>query len=267
MTPSFRFVATDLDGTLLRDDGTVSAHTAEVLARVQAAGIPVVFVTARPPRRVREIAQAAGIGGLAICSNGALVYDLAAETVVRQTLLDAVVAHQLVAALREAAPGITFAVEAGLRYGQEPDYARHSPHVEDEGLRYGDAVALCAEGVTKLIALHPTWPLDDLLLLARRLVAEAAIVTHSGAPFVEIAAAGITKARALAELCTELAIGPQDVIAFGDMPNDLPMLAWAGYRVAVANAHPDVLAIADEVAATNDEDGVARVLARLFGAG
>lgn len=263
--PPFRLVATDLDGTLLRDDGTVSAHTAGILARVQALGIPVVFVTARPPRRVREIARSVGLGGLAICGNGALIYDLDTETIVRQTLLEAVIAHQLIGALRDAAPGIAFAVEAGLIYGQEPGYAPHSPHPEDVEARFDDALILCAAGVTKLIALHPTLPLDELLPLAHRLAWENAIVTHSGAPFVEIAAPGITKARALTDLCADLGIAPADVIAFGDMPNDLPMLSWAGHRVAVANAHPDILAIAHEVTATNNADGVARTLERLFG--
>jgi hydroxymethylpyrimidine pyrophosphatase-like HAD family hydrolase len=108
-------------------------------------------------------------------------------------------------------------------------------------------------------------PLTDLLPLAHRLAGEAAVVTHSGAPFVEIAASGITKARALADLCADLGIVPGDVIAFGDMPNDLPMLSWAGYRVAVANAHPDILAIAHEITATNNEDGVARSLVRFMG--
>ena len=264
MTPLFRLVATDLDGTLLRDDGTISPYTAATLDRVRALGIPVVFVTARPPRFVQQIARAARIGGLAICGNGALVYNLDTGTIVRQTLLEAATAHRLVAALREAAPGVCFAVEAGHSFGQEPGYVSHSPYPEDGGGRYDDALVLCAEGVTKLIALHPAVPLADLLALAQRLVADVAVVTHSGAPSVEIAAPGITKARALAELCAELAIGPADVIAFGDMPNDLPLLDWAGYRVAVANAHPAVLAVADEVAANND-DGVARVLARVFG--
>jgi Cof subfamily protein (haloacid dehalogenase superfamily) len=262
--PPFRLVATDLDGTLLRDDGTVSAYTVEVLARVQSLGIPVVFVTARPPRRAREIARSVGLGGLAICGNGALVYDLDTQAIVRQTLLEAVIAHQLIGALREAAPGICFAVEAGLIYGHEPDYASHNPFVEDVAPRYDDALILCADGVTKLIALHPTLPLAELLPLAHRLAGEAAVVTHSGAPFVEIAASGITKARALTDLCADLGIAPGDVIAFGDMPNDLPMLSWAGYRVAVANAHPDLLAIAHEVTATNNEDGVARTLVRLL---
>ncbi len=263
---SFRLVATDLDGTLLRDDGTISAHTAAVLNAVQSSGIPVVFVTARPPRRVREIARSVGMGGLAICSNGALIYDLVTEAVVQQTRLAATIAQRLVASLREAAPGVCFATEAGLHYGQDLVYAQYSPHIEDTDLRYDDALALCADGVTKLIALHPARTLDELLTLTRQLVGETAVVTHSGATFVEIAAPGITKASALATLCAELGIAPAEVIAFGDMPNDLPMLAWAGYRVAVANAHPDLLAIADEVTGTNNENGVAHTLSGILGA-
>ncbi|MDQ6601158.1 MAG: HAD hydrolase family protein, partial [Chloroflexota bacterium] len=128
----------------------------------------------------------------------------------------------------------------------------------------GDAHALCAEAVTKLIVRHPELPLDDLLRISRVVAGEMAAVTHSGAPFVEISAAGITKASALAGLCDRLGIAPSQVIAFGDMPNDLPMLAWAGRSVAVANAHPDVLAVVDEVTTANEEDGVAVVLERLI---
>ena len=73
----------------------------------------------------------------------------------------------------------------------------------------------------------------------------------------------MSKAAALAELCAELGIEATEVVAFGDYPNDLPMLEWAGYAVAVANAHPDVLAAADEVTASNADDGVAVVLERL----
>ena len=72
-------------------------------------------------------------------------------------------------------------------------------------------------------------------------------------------AAGVNKATAVAEL----GYPPEQVVAFGDYPNDIPLLTWAGLGVAMANAHPDVLAIADEVTASNDEDGVALVLERL----
>lgn len=263
LTPVFRLIATDLDGTLLRDDGTVSARTRAALERVRAAGITVVLVTARPPRTLRVMARDAGVTGLAVCCNGAILYDLAADAIMEHTALSATVAQRLIAALRAAAPDICFAVEQGLVYGQERRYAALSPPGEPAVPVHDDALALCATGITKLIVRHPTHPLDELLRLTREIAGEAASVTHSGAPFVEVAAAGVTKAWALATLCARLAIGPAQVMAFGDMPNDLPLLAWARHSVAVANAHPDVLAAAHEVTLSNNADGVALVLERL----
>ena len=94
-------------------------------------------------------------------------------------------------------------------------------------------------------------------------VGDAATVTWSMPGLVEISARGVTKAAALAEVCDDLGMASADVVAFGDMPNDLPMLTWAGTSYAVANAHPTVLAAADHVAPSHDADGVARTLARL----
>jgi hydroxymethylpyrimidine pyrophosphatase-like HAD family hydrolase len=68
----------------------------------------------------------------------------------------------------------------------------------------------------------------------------------------------------VARIAARMRMRPDDVVAFGDMPNDVPVLAWAGTAVAVANAHPDVLAVADLVTASNDEDGVARHLQTLI---
>jgi hydroxymethylpyrimidine pyrophosphatase-like HAD family hydrolase len=88
-------------------------------------------------------------------------------------------------------------------------------------------------------------------------------VTHSGSEFVEVSAAGVTKAAALAEYCAERGIDAREVVAVGDMPNDLPMLQWAGWSVAVANAHPDVLQACDAHTTSNNEDGVAELLGQL----
>lgn len=252
-------IATDLDGTLLRNDSTISPRTRTALDLSLAAGIGIVLVTARPPRRVLALVDKLGVDGLAICTNGALVYDLTNRSVLRESKISAEGAQQLVLALRAAIPGCCFAVEIGLRYGQEPDYAIDSPH-DDADLRLGDALALCAEGVTKLIVRHRAHPLDDLVRLASEVVGDLGVVTHSGAPFVEVSAPGVTKATALAALCADLQIPAAEVLACGDMPNDLPMLAWAGWAVAVANAHPAVLAAADLITASNEEDGVARVI-------
>ena len=113
---------------------------------------------------------------------------------------------------------------------------------------------------------HDRLSADALLTVARAVGDHLAEFSHSNSAdgLLEISAAGVSKATALARFCDERDIESQDVIAFGDMPNDLPMMTWAGYAVAVANAHPDVIAAADEVTASNEEAGVARVLERLF---
>jgi Cof subfamily protein (haloacid dehalogenase superfamily) len=257
-----RLVASDLDGTLLRPDRTLSTRTVRVLREVVRAGIVLVLVTARPPRTVRPLARELRAEGLAICCNGALIYDLDGERVVHHTPCEPEVVERLVVGLREAAPGVRFAFELGEQYGCEPGYAEWNPRVWGEAPLVDDALTLCTTPVTKVLARHPEIDRDTLLELTRMVGGPSIGVTHSGAPFVEVAAAGVHKAWALEWLADSLGIRAHDAVAFGDMPNDLAMLRWAGLGVAVANAHPDVLAAADEVTLSHAEDGVAVTLER-----
>ena len=258
-----RLVASDLDGTLVRSDGTVAARTAAVLARVEQAGVPFVMVTGRPPRWMAEVSRQTGHRGVAVCANGALVYDLHSEQVVESSLLEEDVAGEVVAALRQAMPEIAFAVErTDLGFGHEQAYV---PAREHPGNRPVSAEELVSGGVVKLLARHRGLTSDELLAAAREAVGDRATLTHSSNEgLLEVSAAGISKASGLAHLAREHGVEQADVVAFGDMPNDLPMLAWAGHAVAVANAHQEVLAAADEVTGSNDEDGVAQVLERWF---
>jgi hydroxymethylpyrimidine pyrophosphatase-like HAD family hydrolase len=117
------------------------------------------------------------------------------------------------------------------------------------------------EPVAKLLARHPDLPLEDLVAAAHRAVGDLAVHHDSGAiGLLELSAPGVSKAIALEALTTDLGIASEAVVAFGDMSNDVPMLTWAGIGVAVANAHPDVLAIADAVTASCVDDGVAQWL-------
>jgi hydroxymethylpyrimidine pyrophosphatase-like HAD family hydrolase len=117
----------------------------------------------------------------------------------------------------------------------------------------------------KLLARSGGHDPDSFAELVSESLAGLAETTHSSSSgLVEISAAGVTKAAGLAWLCEREGYSAEQVIAFGDMPNDLPMLAWVGRSVAVGNAHPAVRAIADEVTLTNDEDGVAAYLENLF---
>jgi Cof subfamily protein (haloacid dehalogenase superfamily) len=255
--------ATDLDGTLLRSDGSVSARSRAALAAAEGAGALVVLVTGRPPRWMAPVAAATGHRGLAVCANGAIVYDLATETIVRDRPIEPAVAAEVVAALRASLPEVTFAVERGLDFGREPAYRPPKSAASDVVVEAVEA--LVAAPVSKLLARHPTMGADEMLALVRKVVGETATATHSSAAgLIEISAAGVSKAVALAELADEHGRGASDAVAFGDMPNDLPLLAWAGHAVAVANAHADVLAAADEVTASNDDDGVALVVERLL---
>jgi hydroxymethylpyrimidine pyrophosphatase-like HAD family hydrolase len=101
--------------------------------------------------------------------------------------------------------------------------------------------------------------------VAKSVLADAVTVTFSTSRgLIEISALGVTKATGLAEAAELLSLDASSVVAFGDMPNDIEMLRWAGHGVAMANAHEDVLAVADEITAPNVEDGVAQVLERWF---
>jgi len=260
-----RLVASDLDGTLLLPDETVSERTRAALAAAREAGVTVVLVSGRQPRSLGPIAERIGVGGIAICANGALVWDLDTGTMVDATPLAAEVAARLVHALREAVPGLLFAVELETSHGREPGWAEDPTPVRPEALE-ADALELITGPVIKLLARHPSLPFEEFAERARQAVGEDAVVTWAGLRLVEISAAGVTKAFALEGLCRRLGVDASEVVAVGDMPNDLAMLRWAGTGVAVANATPEVLDAADEVTAANVEDGVAQLLERILAA-
>ena len=258
-----RLVASDLDGTLLAPEQTVSERTRAALAAAREAGITVVLVTGRQPRSLAPIAERIGVGGIAICANGALIWDLDTGTMVDSAPLAAEVATRLVHALREAVPGVLLAVELEERFGREPGWAEGSSPVEP-GARESDALELITGPVIKLLARHPSLPFAEFSKRVSRAVGDDAVATWADLRLVEISAAGVTKAFALERLCQRLGIDASEVVAVGDMPNDLAMLRWAGTAVAVANATQEVLEAADEVTASNVEDGVAQLLERIL---
>ena len=260
-----RLVATDLDGTALRSDGTVSARTAAAFARVENSGATLVFVTARPPRWMSMVGAAVNHRGLAICANGALVYDLRTERIVRSHLIEVTVLSEVVARLRWHLPDLVFSVEYEGGFAHEAGFRLGEWDINQvSGMRVG-ASSLIARPCAKLLAMHASMEPDALHRQVERLVGHLVTATHSsGQPLIEMSAAGVPKATALAALAAERDIAPGEVIAFGDMPNDLPMLVWAGTSYAVANAHPDVLATVDHLTAANDDDGVAQVLETLY---
>ena len=269
-----RLIATDLDGTLLRPDLSVSARTRRALDAARAAGLVVVPVTARQPRGVRRIAEAAGFEGWALCGNGAHGLHLSTGEVLFEEHVEAAAQTALAHALRGRVPGVLF---ASVRQGGEVFVAQDGyaaiAHFEDHkrdpaemGRHSLDDVL--AQPSLKLIVRHPEYTPRELLAELEALRLELGLsgfaVTHSGAPFLEVLAEGVSKAWGLARLCQKLGIAQQDVLAFGDAPNDAEMLRWAGRGVAMGNADPEALDAADEVTLTNTQDGVAVVIEQLL---
>ncbi|RVX42482.1 hypothetical protein EDD27_5114 [Nonomuraea polychroma] len=260
-----RIVATDLDGTLLASDRTVSPRTRRALQTARAAGAEIVFVTARAPRGVRAVAEQAGVTGTAICSNGAIVYDLGTDEITGSLPLDPASARKAAQALAEALPGVGLAAETGRAVLTEAAYTRR---IADDLAYYRQVRSVFDEEqpIVKLLALSPAHTADEMAAAVTAVLAGLAEVTHSGEHgLLEISAPGVTKAATLDRLCKERGVDPSEVVAFGDMPNDLAVLAYAGAGYAMANAHPAVLAAIERRTLSNDEDGVAVVLERLYG--
>ncbi|MBW4040594.1 MAG: HAD family phosphatase [Acidobacteria bacterium] len=259
-----RLVATDLDGTLLRSNGSVSARTARALRELDRRGTPVVFVTARPIRWVQDLAGHVGAGGWVVCSNGAVLLDLHRSEVVVARTMSATTARQAVAAIRTAAPAAGFALEGLHGFAKEDGFIERTP--APPGSPIGPIESLIRDDdVLKLMSRHETIAPDDFRALVAAAAPGVEVTASDRSGLVELSAAGVTKASTLALVCERLGVRPWEVVAFGDMPNDVPMLAWAGRSFAMAEAHPSVVAIASDRAAGNDEDGVARALEMLFG--
>ena len=268
VTPPPRLIATDLDGTLLRSDGTVSFRTQTALTLAEDAGISIVFVTGRPPRWMESLTDHTGRHGVAICSNGAVVYDVRGKEIVESFPLRPEVSLALVAALRAELPGASFAFEYPNGFSHEAgcdnvwdggEVRRIAPAEE---FLAGPEAATVFKMLVKVPGLDP----DEMLARATAVAGGLAEITRSS-PMLEISARGVSKATTLARWCAERGVPAAEVVAFGDMPNDLPMLAWAGRAYAVANAHPEVLAATTLRAGDHDADGVAVVIEALVARG
>ncbi|QZT62617.1 HAD family hydrolase [Mycolicibacterium austroafricanum] len=262
-------IATDVDGTLLDDDENVSPRTRSVVRAVVDAGAQFVLATGRPPRWVPPIVDQLGFAPMAVCANGAVIYDPSNDRIVSARTLSADELGQLAEIATRVVPGAGLAVErvgssahdaATPQFVSSPGYEHAWLNPDNTEVSMEDL--LSAPAVKLLIRKAGARSADMAAALARHIGIEGDITYSTNNGLIEIVPRGVSKATGIEELARPLGIEPADVVTFGDMPNDVPMLGWAGLGVAMGNAHPDAVAAADEVTATNAEDGVARVLER-----
>lgn len=266
-----RMIATDLDGTIIgyrhTRSGRLSPRTIAALQDAREAGVDVVFVTGRPLRWLGPLSEQLGPVGPVICSNGAVVVDTATDEVLLHHAMTADAVWTATARLRTLDGTATFGAETLEGFFWESAFADRSVFGGD--IRSGAALEDVLPGqntVVKLMARSETLAPDAFLAAARQELGGLVNATHSapGVALVEMAAPGVHKAATLAEHAARRGVVAADVVAFGDMPNDTEMLAWAGLGLAVASGHESLLAAADAVVGACDDDGVAEAVERLL---
>ncbi|QNE75644.1 Cof-type HAD-IIB family hydrolase [Streptomyces finlayi] len=264
--PAFTLVATDLDGTLLRPGDAVSPRSLAALALATAAGARHLVVTGRPVPGIRTLLAALGSDGPVVCGQGTQLYDAGTGRLLWSVTLDRELAETALGKIEAEVGAVFAAVDQDGAEGRtliEPGFLM--PHPTLPAVRTRDRAALWASPVIKVLVRHPELSDDALASAARAVVGDLATVTMAGPGTVELAPYGVDKGTGLALAAELLGLDPAGTIAFGDMPNDLPMFRRSGHGVAMANAHPELKAAADEVTSSNEEDGVAEVLERVFG--
>lgn len=260
-----RLIATDLDGTLLRSDRTFSPRTRAAFEAALDAGVAIVAASGRQLFSMRNVLAGTPFERVAIGSNGAAIGDLATGEILHEEPLSVAAQTALHAAMVARFPGVRCASvrDGGSSFFPQRGYVGYMnprDHDRDGDLPEYDLADVLAAPSVKLVLRDPDVDPEALLAAARAAAVPGCEVVLSGVPFLEVSAAGVTKASGLAWLCARLGVRADEVLAFGDHANDAPMLAWAGWGVAMADAHPEALAAADAVTSGNDDDGVALVV-------
>ncbi len=249
-------IATDIDGTMLRSDGSMSPRVQVALHRAEAAGIHVVPATGRPQMVAENVIEILGLNNYWVFANGAVTRHLDRGETVRAFWMDPSVAQGLVVELRAKFPGAGFAMEFDTDISYEPGFEKLVPN-KPRVRPIADVLDGVHGRIQKVLVFHDELGLDALYSAVKAELGDHGVVSYSGLNFIEVAGRLVTKAVALDALCGDLAIDPSEVAAFGDNHNDIAMLEWAGRSYAMANGTDDSKEAADEVIGASDDDGLA----------
>lgn len=267
--PKPKMVATDVDGTLIDHHEQVSPRTRAAVSALITDGVPFVLATGRPPRWIDPVVDGLGYAPLCVCGNGAVIYDSANDKILSSRVLDVDTLAWIADLAEGLLPGCGLATErvgatahdaATPQFVSSPEYEHAWLNPDDT--RVSRAEVISASAIKMLIRLPGATSAFMREILEPRLDGRADLTYSTNDGLIELSAPGVTKATGLATVAQRLGVEHSTMIAFGDMPNDVPMLRLAGHGVAMENAHPEAKEAADEVAATNSEDGVARILER-----
>ncbi|KXU17246.1 HAD family hydrolase [Corynebacterium sp. HMSC08C04] len=270
-----RLIASDIDGTLLDKNHRVTKRNREVIARAVASGAYFALSTGRPFRWIAPVLEQLPVRPVCVTSNGAVIYDSAEDKLLNVHALSPAAITEVIAVAQEVLDplgGAGFGAERGGTSLADPVEElfvvepRYSENALFDGFGVVSIDELAAEPAVKLLIRNTQFSAPELYdLIAPRVDPTVAHVTYSMTEgILEVAAPNVTKRKGVSWLAENFGIERSDIIAFGDMPNDIEMLSWVGRGVAMGNAHPAVKEAADEVTMANHQSGVAKVLEQWF---
>ncbi|MEZ5086943.1 MAG: HAD family hydrolase [Tessaracoccus sp.] len=265
-----RLIATDMDRTLLSGEPkTISSRTRMALTAATQAGIRVMAVSGRQPYSQATFVTGTPLADLGIGCNGAVIAHLGTGEILAEEILEPDAQAALTFGLREVFPEVKVAAfrNGGNTVRAQVGYlaavaGQQAPWPPDQ--REVSLDEVLSQGAVKLVAKVPRVPAEEVYAAALELKVPGCEPVISGAPWLEVARAGVTKASALAKVASHLGIDATEAVAIGDNINDVAMLRWAGWGVAVANATPEALAAADHVTVSNEDDAVAVVIEEIL---
>jgi Cof subfamily protein (haloacid dehalogenase superfamily) len=262
---ALRAVVTDLDGTVVRSDGSVGDATAAAFAELAASGVPLLVATGRTPYGLRVLGPLTQHVDLAVCASGSLGYAPASDELLWRHPLQTAVIELVVRCLMRALPDAGIGLFDGRGWAVTQQYRDVRGAWPTGPRRVVPPSRLGEFDGSSLVVAHPNLTSGEIAaaLAAEGVGHEHATLTWASPRILDIVAPEVDKGVGLRQALAMLGIEPGQVIVFGDGINDLPLFAAVGCSVAVANAEPALLAVADLIAPSNDEDGVARMLRRL----
>lgn len=266
--PSYDLIAFDMDGTLLTNDKRILPSSEQAIREAHAAGKKIVLSTGRSLSEIRPYRQLFGLLDYAILESGGLVYDFREEKAIDRRTFDEGIILAIAGRLMEndimplvMSGGQVYLDRSHLdridRYHMEP----YKKVFSDFGVASDDIVGLILEKknqIEKINLYHPdTGMREETRAALAGLDAQTADGDETG---IEFTPTGVNKGAALASLCARIGTDLSRTIAVGDGDNDIEILEKAGLGIAMANANPSILALADKKVADNESGGCAQAI-------